>query len=55
MALLMTILARQTLSDVAQMTQFTSIIFTLTMLDTVIYCGYLSVDTFIFMSHVVGI
>lgn len=52
---LMTIMMCQTRSDVAQMSQFTSINFTLTIFDTVTHCGYFSVDTFIFMSHVLGI
>lgn len=37
---------------------FTSIIFTLTIFDTVTHCGYLSEDTFIFfffLSHILGI
>lgn len=45
---LMTILTCQTLSDVAQMNQLTSIIFRLTFFDAVTHCGYFSVVTFIF-------
>lgn len=55
MVLLITILMGQMLSDVAQMSQFASIIFTVTIFDTVSHCGHYNVDTFIFMSHILGI
>lgn len=55
MALLMTILTGQVLSDVAHMSQFASIISTVTIFDTVRHCGHYNVDTFILMSHILGI
>lgn len=55
MVLLMTILMGQVLSDVAHMSQFASIISTVTIFDTVRHCGHYNVDTFILMSHILGI
>lgn len=55
MVLLMTILTRQVLSDVAHMSQFAPFISTVAIFDTVRHCGHYNVDTFILMSHILGI